>query len=179
MPERSGAFSGSHVCGESSQDGRRSSPRTEACFLGTLPCRAHAATDVPVPVHLTPPMAELWHPGQSTFPMRCTKHLSFQCSETPFTSRASATLPGLAHQKSYDARTIGRLAPPTGPSPCVHPPRCCGLDHITRVTSGDYGHIMSTASATYASQNTPSLRSNLTSHPHHKEVTHHRNVAVQ
>jgi hypothetical protein len=59
--------------------------------LGTLTCRAHASTAVSVAkARLSPQVRELY-PGQSTFPMRCTKHLSFQCPETPSAGRDRAS----------------------------------------------------------------------------------------
>ena len=90
-------------------------------LLGTLTYRAHTTTDASAAKAAHSTEAELDHHGQSTFHMRFTKNLSFPCSETPSTCRASDCPLVLAHQRAPDPEVIEKLAPPIGLSPCVHP----------------------------------------------------------
>jgi len=119
--------------------------------------RAHTASDVFVTEPRPLPKAAVRGAGQSTFPMRLTKHLRFQCSRRLPPLEPRAVVRRLSTRRGSKVETKGKRVSPRDLSPCFHLPLCDGLDHIPRVTSEIYDHTMSTASATVASQNTPSL----------------------
>jgi hypothetical protein len=95
-----------------------------------ITCRAHTASDVFVTKARPLPKAAIREPGQSTFPMRFTKHLRFQCSKTPSTVRASSLRWRLSTRRGSKVEVEGKRVSPGNLSSWVHPLLSGELDRI-------------------------------------------------